>query len=160
MWVKKCVKIHEILFKNWKLLFRNTHQTPPQITQKLRDQIVQTWELLRKKKSSITHETHLPSPSPSKPLGIAPWDLSTPFLLGFLLLSFFCFFSIWVAPQATCVCVCVCFFFLILLTVYVFDRNELAEDLWVDDGGWVDWWWWLGEFTVGVYNKQTDVGVL
>ena len=148
VWVKKCVKIHEILFKNWKLLFKNT----PQITQKLRDQIAQTWELLRKKKSSITHETHLPSPSPSKPLGVAPWDLSTPFLPGF-----FCFFSIWVALQAACVCVCV--FFLILLTVYVFDRNELAEDLWVDDGGWVDWWWWLGEFTVGVYNKQTDVGV-
>ena len=36
-----------------------------------------------------------------------------------------------------CVCVCVCVF-LILLTVYAFDRNELAEDLWVDDGGWVD----------------------
>ena len=27
--MKKCMKIHEILFKNWKLLFRNTHQTPP-----------------------------------------------------------------------------------------------------------------------------------
>ena len=39
-----------------------------------------------------------------------------------------------------CVCVCVFFFFffLILLTVYVFDRNELADDMWVDDGGWVD----------------------
>ena len=40
--------------------------------------------------------------------------------------------------MCVCVCVCVFFFFLILLTVYVFDRNELAEDLWVDDGGWVD----------------------
>ena len=29
VWVKKCVEIHEMLFKNWKLLFGNTHQTPP-----------------------------------------------------------------------------------------------------------------------------------
>ena len=29
MWVKKCVEIREILFKNWKLLFEYTNQTPP-----------------------------------------------------------------------------------------------------------------------------------
>ena len=29
MWVKKCVEIREMLFKNWKLLFKNTHQTLP-----------------------------------------------------------------------------------------------------------------------------------
>ena len=35
-------------------------------------------------------------------------------------------------------CVYVFFIFIFyLLTVYVFDRNELAEDLWVDDSGWV-----------------------
>ena len=27
MWVKKCVKIRAMLFKNWKLLFENTNQT-------------------------------------------------------------------------------------------------------------------------------------
>ena len=30
VWVKKCVEIREILFKNWKLLFENINQTPPQ----------------------------------------------------------------------------------------------------------------------------------
>ena len=29
LWVKKCVKLREILFKNWKWLFENTNQTPP-----------------------------------------------------------------------------------------------------------------------------------
>ena len=29
MWVKKYVKIREMLFKNWKWLFKNTNQTPP-----------------------------------------------------------------------------------------------------------------------------------
>ena len=29
VWVKKCVKIHEMLFKNWKWLFENTNQIPP-----------------------------------------------------------------------------------------------------------------------------------
>ena len=29
MWVKKCVEMREILFKNWKWLFKNTNQTPP-----------------------------------------------------------------------------------------------------------------------------------
>ena len=29
MWVKKCVKICVMLFKNWKLLFKNMYQTPP-----------------------------------------------------------------------------------------------------------------------------------
>ena len=28
MWVKKCIKMHKILFKNWKWLFKNTNQTP------------------------------------------------------------------------------------------------------------------------------------
>ena len=27
--MKKCIEICEMLFKNWKLLFENTHQTPP-----------------------------------------------------------------------------------------------------------------------------------
>ena len=27
MWVKKCIKIRAMLFKNWKLLFENTNQT-------------------------------------------------------------------------------------------------------------------------------------
>ena len=26
---KKCIKLRVILFKNWKLLFKNTDQTPP-----------------------------------------------------------------------------------------------------------------------------------
>ena len=34
MWVKKCVEIREMLFKNWKLLFENTHQTPPKCEDK------------------------------------------------------------------------------------------------------------------------------
>ena len=29
VWVKKYVKIREMLFKNWKWLFENTNQTPP-----------------------------------------------------------------------------------------------------------------------------------
>ena len=29
VWVKKCVKIREMLFKNWKWLFKITNQTPP-----------------------------------------------------------------------------------------------------------------------------------
>ena len=32
MWVKKCVKIHEMLFKNWKWLFENTNQTRPSVS--------------------------------------------------------------------------------------------------------------------------------
>ena len=35
MWVKKCVKICIILFKNWKLFFENTNQTTPIIRPKL-----------------------------------------------------------------------------------------------------------------------------
>ena len=31
MWVKKCIEIRKILFKNLKLLFGNTHQTHPNI---------------------------------------------------------------------------------------------------------------------------------
>jgi len=31
MWIKKCVKIREMLFKNQKLLFGNTHQTPAKL---------------------------------------------------------------------------------------------------------------------------------
>ena len=31
VWVKKCIEIREILFKNWKLLFENTYQTHPYI---------------------------------------------------------------------------------------------------------------------------------
>ena len=31
---EKCVEINEMLFKNWKLLFRNTHQTPPYSVEK------------------------------------------------------------------------------------------------------------------------------
>ena len=27
--MKKCVEMREMLFKNWKLLFENTNQTPP-----------------------------------------------------------------------------------------------------------------------------------
>ena len=29
MWVKKCVEMREMLFKNWKWLFENINQTPP-----------------------------------------------------------------------------------------------------------------------------------
>ena len=29
--MKKCVEIREMLFKNGRLLFENTHQTPPKI---------------------------------------------------------------------------------------------------------------------------------
>ena len=28
VWVKKCVEMREMLFKNWKWLFKNTNQTP------------------------------------------------------------------------------------------------------------------------------------
>ena len=31
-----CVKIHEMLFKNWKLLFENTNQTPPKKSMSLK----------------------------------------------------------------------------------------------------------------------------
>ena len=29
MWVKKCVEMREMLFKNWKWLFKNINQTAP-----------------------------------------------------------------------------------------------------------------------------------
>ena len=31
---EKCVEIHVILFKNWKLLFENMYQTPPRTPKK------------------------------------------------------------------------------------------------------------------------------
>ena len=34
VWMKKCVDIRVILFKNWKLLFENMYQTPPYILRK------------------------------------------------------------------------------------------------------------------------------
>ena len=32
MWVKKCVEMYEMLFKNWKWLFENTKQIPSSLT--------------------------------------------------------------------------------------------------------------------------------
>ena len=37
MWVKKCIKMREMLFKNWKWLFENTNQTPPNALSKRKD---------------------------------------------------------------------------------------------------------------------------
>ena len=31
VWVKKCIEMREMLFKNWKWLFKITNQTPPKI---------------------------------------------------------------------------------------------------------------------------------
>ena len=38
VWVKKCVEMREILFKNWKLLFENINQTPNTSTLKTKNE--------------------------------------------------------------------------------------------------------------------------
>ena len=41
MWVKKCIEMREMLFKNLKWLFENTNQTPPKSFMSLDISLVQ-----------------------------------------------------------------------------------------------------------------------
>ena len=44
VWVKKCVEMREMLFKNWKWLFEITNQTPPQSPNKT---LLRAWGISR-----------------------------------------------------------------------------------------------------------------